>query len=437
MKKFLSALLAVGIVFGGAAPTAVNPQNYVISASAAEEYTEETYDVLKYKNYGDHIEISDCYRLATSVEIPSEISGVPVTSIGSWAFEHCSKLTSITIPDSITRIDKFAFNATPWFKAKQKENPLVIVSNILIDGTTCSGDVVIPASVASISAYAFCNCSGLTSVTIPNSVTSIGEYAFESCSSLNPIVIPDSVTSIGDHAFYYCQSLISITIPDSVISIGISAFKGCLNLTEILVDKNNQYYVSINGVLFNKDKTEIYAYPKMKTETKYSIPDSVTSIADGAFYGCSNLSSITIPNGVKSIEDWAFIGCSGLKSIFIPNSVESIGKNTFLGFHGTIYGCEGSYAQTYAEEKGIEFGAIGLLGDVDDDGAVNSSDASLVLREYALIATGEAPAFSESQKIAADVNADSVVDSSDASTILAYYAYTATGGTEDINNFMK
>ena len=181
MKKLLAAILAVSIVFGTGSAVTDSANYRTAQAYASSEYTEGTYDVLKYKNYGDHIEISDCYRLATSVEIPSEISGVPVTSIGGWAFEHCSKLTSITIPDSITRIDKFAFNATPWFKAKQKENPLVIVSNILIDGTTCSGDVVIPASVASISAYAFCNCSGLTSVTIPNSVTSIGEYAFESC----------------------------------------------------------------------------------------------------------------------------------------------------------------------------------------------------------------------------------------------------------------
>ena len=390
MKKLLAAILSLSIVFVGAAPIAVNPQDYVISASAADDYTEGTYDVLKYKNYGDYIEISDCDEETEKVVIPSEIDGVPVTSIGNKAFK---------------------------------------------------------------------GCDGLTSVNIPNSVTSIGNSAFDYCRGLTSITIPDSVTSIGDYVFEHCSALTSITIPDSVISIGIGAFKGCLNLTEILVDENSQYYSSINGVMFNKDKTTILAYPCGKKESKYVIPNGVKIIGDYAFYLCKSLISVTIPYGVTIIGDDAFYSCCeltsvnipvsvtsidnyalaycALTSIIIPESVTSIAIYTFEGFSGTMYGFEGSYAQTYAEENGFKFSVIGMLGDVDDDGAVNSSDASLVLREYALIATGEAPTFSEFQKIVADVNKDSIVDSSDASVILAYYAYTSTGGTDSITDFIK
>ena len=317
-------MLAISIVFGGAVPIAVNPQNYVISASAAEEYTKGTYESLTYKNYGDYIEISGCNASATSVEIPSEIDGVPVTSIGYGAFHLCSGLTSINIPNSVTSI----------------------------------GD------------YAFYNCSSLTSITISNSVTSIGVRAFNGCTCLTSITIPDSVTSIGDYAFYNCSSLTSIIIPDSV-----------------------------------------------------------TTIEFKAFYGCSGLTSITIENPNCEIYD---------SKDTITNS-QGDDYNTDY-FNVTIYGYENSTAQAYAEKYDCKFEVISSkteLGDVDNDGAINSSDASLVLREYALTSTGEAPTFNEDQKAAADVNGDEAVDSSDASTILAYYAYTATGGTDSLSEFMK
>ena len=152
MKKILSALLAASMVFGAAVPTAADPQNYAIQANAADEYTEGTYDVLTYKNYGDYIEISDCDSSATSVEIPSVIDGVPVTSIGELAFSGCSALTSIIIPDSVTSIGNGALYG----------------------------------------------CSGLTSVAISNSVTSIGAGAFYDCNNLTYITIENPDCDIYD-----------------------------------------------------------------------------------------------------------------------------------------------------------------------------------------------------------------------------------------------
>ncbi len=179
--------------------------------------------------------------------------------------------------------------------------------------TSLSGDIVLPSKIEG------------------KPVTSIGENAFGFCSSLTSITIPDSVTSIGKVAFGWCSSLTSITIPDGVTSIGYGAFDRCKKLTQINVDKANTSYSSVNGVLFNKEKTELIRYPEGKTDTSYAIPNSVTRIGSSAFYDCSSLTSITIPNSVTSIGDDAFYDCSSLTSITIPDSVTSIGWDTFSG----------------------------------------------------------------------------------------------------------
>ena len=162
-------------------------------------------------------------------------------------------------------------------------------------------------------------------------VTSIGDEAFADFYSLTSVTIPDSVTSIGNYAFCACSSLTSITIPDSVTSIDNNAFIYCISLTSITVDKNNDYYSSDEyGVLFNKDKTLLIKYPEGSSETSFIIPDSVTSIGNGAFINCSSLTSITIPDSVTSIGDYAFDGCESLISITIPDSVTSIGNGAFI-----------------------------------------------------------------------------------------------------------
>ena len=227
---------------------------------------------------------------------------------------------------------------------------------------SASGAITIPSEidgkpVTSIGYNAFSFCTGLTSITIPNSVTSIGTYAFYGCSGLTSITIPNSVTSIGDLAFHGCSGLTSITLGNSVTSIGGWAFNGCTGLTSINVASGNNYYSSNNGVLFNKKKTALIRYPEGKSQTSYTIPNSVTSIGDHAFDGCTglrsitisnsvtsieddvfarctSLTSITIPNSVTRIEDYAFAHCTGLTSITIPNSVTSIGNWAFLGCTG-------------------------------------------------------------------------------------------------------
>lgn len=168
-------------------------------------------------------------------------------------------------------------------------------------------------------------------VVIGNDVTSIGNYAFSQFDNLTSVIIPDSVTSIGGHAFSWCTSLASVSIPSNVTFIDTGAFYFCDSLTSINVASRNPSYVSVDGVLFSADQTLLHTYPSGKADISYSIPVSVTSIGNYAFYGCSSLTSVTIPDSVTSIGGEAFMSCSNLTGVTIPEGVTSIGDNAFYG----------------------------------------------------------------------------------------------------------
>ena len=169
----------------------------------------------------------------------------------------------------------------------------------------------------------------ITSVVISSGVTSIGSTAFRYVSKLTSVTIPGTVTSIAYYAFGNCARLTSVTIPNSVTTISSIAFTNCTGLTAFNVDDDNNNYASIDGVLFNKAETSLFIYPAGKTETTYTIPNSVTSIEGYVFQNCSKLTSVVIPNSVTSIGVYAFSRCTGLTSVTIPNSVTSIGYGAF------------------------------------------------------------------------------------------------------------
>ncbi len=190
-------------------------------------------------------------------------------------------------------------------------------------------EITIPEGITTIGDIAFSACYRLSTVTLPKGVTTIGKEAFANCDELISVTIPNSVTTIGTWAFYGCKALSSVTIPESVISIGEIPFFDCPALTSIEVDSNNPQYSSLDGVLFNKDKTSLIQYPAGK-QGDYSIPNGVITIGPDAFRSCGDaLLSITIPNSVELIGDLAFAGCYQLTSVTIPNSVTSIGEMAF------------------------------------------------------------------------------------------------------------
>ena len=256
----------------------------------------------------------------TSIVIPAKIGNTNVTGIDDSAFRFCTKLTDITIPDSVTSIGNVAFS-----------------------GCTSLTSITIPNSVTTIGIDAFLNCNSLSSLTIGDSVTLIGKNAFYHCTSLTSITIPNSVTTIGDFAFYRCTGLTSVTIPDSVTSIGTGAFGRCGNLSinrpSLQITKGGAVYSilditgnlnipsTINGITVTSIGEE--AFYISKKISSVTIPRSVTSIGRKAFYGCIGLTSVTIPNSVTSIEYNAFYYCSSLTSITIPSSVTFIGDGIF------------------------------------------------------------------------------------------------------------
>ncbi len=264
----------------------------------------------------------------TVITIPDSM-----TSIGQCAFYNCTSLTSVTIGDSVTSIGWAAFakctsltgvyisDITSWCNINfsslsfSSSNPLYYADNLYLNGELVT-DLVIPNSATSIGNGAFYYYSKLTSVTTGDGVTSIGSSAFYNCSSLTSVTIGDSVRSIGKEAFYSCDNLTSVTIGDSVTSIGSSTFAYCTSLTLITIPDS---VTSIGSSTF--------AY--CTSLTSITIPDSVTSINDSAFYNCSSLTSVTIPDGVTSIGDSAFYWCSNLTYINIPNSVTSIKASAF------------------------------------------------------------------------------------------------------------
>ena len=390
---------------------------------------------------------ANCSSL-TSITIPDT-----VTSIGAAAFSGCTNLTGIAIPDGVTCILDDAF----W----DCEN---LISISIPTSVTCIGcdyrvfrgcislkdiyyggtrnqwenitffdryndfkDVAIHFSLPSDDQENDITWTLDDDGTLIISGTGrMQDYLDDSSpfdeSSIKRVIINDGVTSIGSLAFRACSKLISVTIPQSVKAIGNGAFYACFNLTNIVVSTDNDYYCSVDGVLYNKNLTELLCYPAGKTAISYSIPesvisigtaafacskltnitipDSVTSIGAGAFSECMKLVNVTIPDGVKTIPDYAFdssyslvsviipdsvtrigrlafCGCSCLTSVTIPNSVTSIGEHAFDGCDSlTVYCVSGSVALEYAQTNNIEYVCNGgycgsnVTWSLDDNGTL-------------------------------------------------------------------
>lgn len=256
--------------------------------------------------------------------------------IGERAFENCAALHDIELPSGMTEIYGGAFNS-----CKSLEN-IVLPEELNVMGESC-----------------FADCVKLSKVDVPPHVSKIDDMVFSGCINLCKIELPYGLTKIGKHAFKDCSSLERIRIPATVNNIGSGAFRGCSSLQEIDVDPKSRSFKSVDGILFNKNKSVLLGYPALKEDRSYTIPDSVTVISDwsicenrnlvnviipdsvqeigeGAFHMCTQLQDVVIPDSVTSIDDAAFRGCSSLKRITIPDSVTEFGWGIFSGCDPTL-----------------------------------------------------------------------------------------------------
>ena len=264
-----------------------------------------------------------------------------VTGIGNYAYRGCSKLTNLTFTDELRTIGNNAFENCTAFSS--------VVINYKLTVTTSIGN------------NAFKGCASLTTATIP--VVTVGNNAFKGCTKLNSIDLPMTLRTVGDRAFENCSSLPSITIP-YMASIGDDVFIGCTGLMNIYVNSTNPYYSvddigeNNNYILYDKNKTTIIQCASGRSVNKYYIPETVTTIRDNAFRDCG----------------------SRLQIIVIPNKNMTIGANSFMQNQNiTFYAPAGGNVQSYASSKNISFSPMGNAGDTFTDNGIN----------YKIIATGK------------------------------------------------
>ena len=303
------------------------------------------------------------------------VNGLVLSKDGSRLVAVPAGLTSVTIPDSVTRIDSGALAGLA------DDDGFIVIDGVLYGYVGEAADVVIPNGVTTIEEYAFRDCNWLTSVTMPGSVTRIGDYAFYSCSGLRSVTIDNGVTSIGSYAFYVCTSLTSVTIPNSVTNIGYGAFNGCSDLTSVTIPCgvtriNSQTFdncTSLTSVTMPEGVTTIGlgAFRRCTGLTSITIPEGVTTIGSLAFSGCTDLTSVTIPNGVTTIGHSAFSGCTGLSSITIPDSVTYIGNGAFSGCTGL------ADADGFIVVRGVLYDYVGDATNVIIPDGVTSIESSV------------------------------------------------------------
>ncbi len=296
--------------------------------------------------------------------LTSFVIGTNVSSIGTQAFYNCQELPGITLPASVTSVGTYAFaNCTKLTQILvAPSNPdFSSVDGVLFNAglTTLlaypgglAGAYTIPSSVTTIGESAFWDCINLTGITFPSSVTTIEEDTFDYCARLTNVVIGSGVTSVGDDAFDDCQNLDNITIPASVTSIGEPLCYGCPDLTNIVVSAANPEYVSVGGVLFNLNQTQLLQFPGGLAGT-YIVTNSITSIAYEAFAGCPGLTTVFLPASVASVGTLAFSSCSDLTKVLFQGNEPTPGNEIFddANAAGKVYYFAGTagWSSTYSE----------------------------------------------------------------------------------------
>ncbi len=307
--------------------------------------------------------------------IPATRDSLPVTGIKAGAFENCTQITSVILPDSITAIGDRAFfgctalesinvpisvkniGADAFSGCKNIADitlPIEMIShfprenikNVILTAGTAIADrqfwgyfllesIVLPDDLTSIGEKVFFNCAKLKSIKIPKGVEVIKSETFSGCTLLEAVELPDGITTIGDYAFFGCKALKTINVPISVTNVGVEAFSGCQSIADLTLPMEMLSYFSKenfkNVVLTTGTAIADGQFSGCSLLETLTLPDTVTSIGEKAFRGCEKLKSIKIPNGIEAIKSETFLGCSALEAITLPDTVTSIGEKAFSG----------------------------------------------------------------------------------------------------------
>ncbi len=272
------------------------------------------------KDYGGGY-IDNSEKPTGAISIPATITHdsktYKVVGIGSGAFKDCTDLTKVTsIPASVTYILNSAFDNCNKLNEINLPDALTLIGSSAFSKCKNLPQITLPNSLTQISNFAFYNCTLLKKISIPDSVTVLEQSVFEGCLSLEEVKMPALLNQIQANAFKNCSGLKGLTIGKSVTYIDYAGiFYACSSLEQITVDPENKHYVSIDGVLFDKDKAELIQYPAASSRTEYVIPGGVERIGVNAFGNSTNLQTITIPYSVTYINSSAFKDCSGLTRI--------------------------------------------------------------------------------------------------------------------------
>ncbi len=325
-------------------------QNDIGLLAEKSESQEEDWDWVE--NADGSISIAEYFGSGIEIEVPSALGGREVTAIGQGVFQNNENIVRVTIPDTVKMIDADTFS---WCRSLQSvflPEGLEIIGNNAFCMCVSLQKVSLPDSLKKIGEGAFSSCFGLEEIKIPAQIEKIEKWAFSNCTALNYAALPEDLLSIGEGAFEK-SGMRSIQIPEKVSNIGIRAFSSCDRLEKIEVAPENTAFLSEDGILFNKKKTELIAYPEGKAQESYAVPSGVQKIGAYAFAYQNNnaLSKVTLPESIQEIGAYAFyyayfdnINFSGrlkaigefafaynaFKEVAIPANTEKIGEGAFV-----------------------------------------------------------------------------------------------------------
>lgn len=350
---------------------------------------------------------------AEEIEVPSEVDGVSVTHISSFAFKNCTGIRKIILPDTVREINWNAFEGCTGLESVNIPDGVSEIETHTFKNCTSLVSVDIPASVTEIDYEAFAGCSSLSEINISGSISDLSADAFSDTKWYDDkpdgavclgdtfyrikgalpedksVKIPDNVKYIADSAFRNCTDLLAVTLPEGLIKIGVGAFAGCSSLTSAVIPAGVEMIKSgafegcsgLKTISFkgNSVKTECVTFRNCTSLTSIDIPEGVPYVNED-FSGCTGLVSVTVPGTAAAVSPYSFSGCTSLRSVIISEGVFNLEKCAFEdcpelskivipasvcyisgeAFNGctdklTVYGHRNTVAEKYAQINGIKF----------------------------------------------------------------------------------